>query len=901
MAYEHPDLSAAELGQRAQAFFLDNLQKVVAGYFDGTPFPGWLGGYPVGSDVIGDLLYCLGYAHDIGAKDIAGQPIPDRIRDLLRRIDGPRTDTFYSYRTAETLLRFGDFAHNPLLADFTDAERVNIAEACDSTGIWRREEDDLVGKPNNYWGVLARCEIARQQLGLIETSEALTRSIQQIGRLLARNPTGFFDDGKHGEGRYDIYSFDVHLFAEPFWDRLDPAMLERNLVTHARLFEDFGHENGASVAWGRSTGVLSVLLTIEYGAMLLQRELAQDVPLVLHRTANALDRLRDWFDLETGLMTAHHYRSPYGYRGPHRYLQITLDGLGKVAYAAKHLSGLAITGPAISRREAFPTVDSWTPFENDRPLGVWSYRSDQLAFQLPVVCTFNTDYSPTPMAPGLFEVPVDETITCGLPIVRVEGADYHVLHRPVSVEKIPGGLILRYDALHRHEHPYSDAPEHIPTRVELRWQVEGDQLRQEISLATDGVPEAITWRIPEAQRKLDLAVEGTASQTVIPIAGMKPFRSFWGEFPRLHEVHVEPAREVSFSVTVHPRLRILAIPGEHDYVQGLLRPLEDRFTIDWQHQHLDFSTFPVREIARRCDVLYVGWPEHLFAGTWLDWQKFRPSLAEWLNELARSRVRVIWTMHNRLPHRADDERGAELYRLWAPVADGVLHHSEVGQARMRAELPYRTDALHAVIPHGVFEMPEALATTRADAEQALGLSPKPLRLGLLGLFQAGKQIEKILTAFARTEREDLSLLVTAVRPETDVPEDARITVIPRPANRLFTREEIGQQLAACDAIIAIPRGEAYLTTGQVADSIGARKPLLCNDWAFFREIMGEAAVPVDDQSEETLADSFTRLTHEQLEQAAIRLRPLEQRYSWRASAEIWADVCRKVGALTSGR
>ena len=113
-----------------------------------------------------------------------------------------------------------------------------------------------------------------------------------------------------------------------------------------------GSPDGTAVGWGRSTGVLSAALTIELAALAVAGGHTDRPGLWLRRAADATANLDPWF--RDGLITAHQHRSTYEYRGPFRRLQLTLDILGKLAWAAKEL---APVDPALvaGRRRPRPT------------------------------------------------------------------------------------------------------------------------------------------------------------------------------------------------------------------------------------------------------------------------------------------------------------------------------------------------------------------------------------------------------------------------------------------------------------------------------------------------------------------------------------------------------------------
>ncbi len=276
--------------------------------------PGAFAGHRVEPDVAADLVYTLGHLADAGVEQVAGTGIDEAIATVLRRIDGPNTHTFFSYRVAETLARYGSFADNRLIADWDQASRDNLAEACD-TSTWIPLLD--LGLPRNYAAVLSRCEVGRQALGLLGDSAEETAGVDALvdraRTLLSGNPLHHLDDSTHHIGRYDIYAADVWLFTEPLADRLGPLWAE-GLATALGLVEVVGSPDGTAVGWGRSTGVLSAALTIELAALAVAGG--------PHRSARALaapGRRRHRQPRPVVPRRAHH-RAPapstYEYRGP---------------------------------------------------------------------------------------------------------------------------------------------------------------------------------------------------------------------------------------------------------------------------------------------------------------------------------------------------------------------------------------------------------------------------------------------------------------------------------------------------------------------------------------------------------------------------------------------------------
>lgn len=309
------------------------LEALVTHHLPGWRLPGSFGGHRVGADVRADLVFTLGLVRRAGVASVAGSDVDDVIADLLGGVDGAATDTFSSYRVGETLLARGPFEDNPVVAGLDPTQRHELAQAVDSTSFLPLLDGLL---PRNYAAVLARCELARQALGLPTDAAVLADLIDRTRSLLAANPGGYLDDSEDGAGaRYDIYSVDVYLFCEPLAPLLGPVW-EHGLANAVDLVEQTQAANGAALVWGRSTGVLALCHAVELAALALERGIGDDPARWLARARLATVGLDGWFGHD-GVIAAHQHRSPYGYRGPSRRLQMTLDCLGKLAWAADRL------------------------------------------------------------------------------------------------------------------------------------------------------------------------------------------------------------------------------------------------------------------------------------------------------------------------------------------------------------------------------------------------------------------------------------------------------------------------------------------------------------------------------------------------------------------------------------
>lgn len=876
------------LATELSTYVAETIGEIRRRYLEGEPRPGYLAGYPIRSDVLGDYFFVLGLLRELEVRELDGETVESTLRRWLPRIDGQATKSFYSYRLAETLLRYGSFSENPLLEGLGSTVCDELREAVDATELLAQLQSPEGGPANNYWGVLARCEEARRQLGLLEDASVLERAVVKTRQILSANPYGFFDDSKSGHGRFDSYSADLLLFVEPLWPRLGREDMERSLRHHVRLFESIAMENGASVVWGRSTGALSLLLNMEVHSLALRDGLAADRGRSLRLVRHSFERWKaDW--MQAGLIAAHRDRSPFGYRGPHRMLQMTLDCLGKLAQTALYLRAAAnpMEGEAHEQTgtRLFPDTDRYHRFA-ETGAGVWMFRNGRMSFQLAVVATgaADADYLPMPRCPGVLENPVDAPLYVLTPQLRYGEKTECFTSLPTTVEK-------RADSLRLVQREDSEFGQRFR---EVHYRVVDNCIEVEERVRCEQAPDCIAIGLVEAERPLQWEIlEAPEPWRIreVDVSGIQPFRSFWSQHKRWRELDLPGQTDIKVAYRLGPQPRVLVIPGDHDYLQCLYGSLESPgLEADFLPQQLDWHPGLAREWSRQYDVLHVGWPEHLF-GAEQD-ERYRDQYREFLDELATLPIRVVWTLHNRLPHHGEEAWARELYTRWAQLAAAALHHSHWGRDRILEELPFSKTCLHRIIPHPHYQALMDSPVTRAEAEQKLGLPGAPIRIGVLGRPQKEKQVELVLEEFAASRNQNLQLLVTAVGPNTPIPTDPRIHAFPR--RGMVPREVINQYSAACDLLVSCPGGPRYLTSGIVADAVGKGVGLIANQWPFLREIMGDAGLYFDDRKPGDLCRLFDELAPEDCRQASRAARELRQNYAPQRCARLLAATVRQL-------
>jgi hypothetical protein len=549
-----PDL----LSESIAAWVTERTEAILKRFFSGPVLPRFNIGHIMGPDAYSDLMRLLGHLHALGVAEIAGVTMEDWIRRILPGIDGERTQTFGSLALAETLLEWGPFDGNPLLKGFSGAQCANLADACDTTHIYR--EDGTIGEWSaNYWMVLARSEHARQRLGLLRDSRILEAALARCRLLLQQPADRYFDDSATGVGRYDSYSMGSMSILRPLAHLLPEGALRAWLIRDVRLLETLAMENGGCVVYGRSIGLLSITSTLGQAAAALRDGLGEDPGRLMALAAHAWEQVPGWY--QDDLVAAHRDRMTDGYRGPQRLLQMSLDCLSSLAGIAQGLRGLPpVPAP---RGVIFPPRDEVIRFDQ-RNAGVWMFRNAHLSFQLPFVSAWlGSDYTSWLHSPGLFENPWDCPIRFGVPVALLNGKAFGPGELPASVTTFPGGLTLTYDSLMEEVAGGwmpNPAWRWLAAKLTLTWRVEGECVHLEQRLELPQRPDGLAIHIPQARRPLVVEVESCNvpfSQNTVVVEGMGQYRSCWGQLTAVHELHLEP----SMNVCVHWTVRSTSIQG----------------------------------------------------------------------------------------------------------------------------------------------------------------------------------------------------------------------------------------------------------------------------------------------------------------------------------------------------
>jgi glycosyltransferase involved in cell wall biosynthesis len=256
-------------------------------------------------------------------------------------------------------------------------------------------------------------------------------------------------------------------------------------------------------------------------------------------------------------------------------------------------------------------------------------------------------------------------------------------------------------------------------------------------------------------------------------------------------------------------------------------------------------------LAHRRDVryLHVHWPESLYrfergpssARPLLSWVK----LALFAARLGAARLlgyRLVWTVHQVLPHGVDDRLDRAGAGVLVRYADLLLAHDPETAARARIELGRASSAIE-VIDHGSYVGVYPSGRSRDELRHALGIADDAVVFLCFGELRANSDVAVLLDAFALVEDGPIALVVAgnakdreaAVAVTSAATADERIVRI----DHFVPFEGVRELYEAADVAV-IPRGDGG-TSGSLILALSFGKPVVVADMPAYRRLVDNGA------------------------------------------------------------
>ena len=245
--------------------------------------------------------------------------------------------------------------------------------------------------------------------------------------------------------------------------------------------------------------------------------------------------------------------------------------------------------------------------------------------------------------------------------------------------------------------------------------------------------------------------------------------------------------------------------------------------------------------------LHIHWPEGLYR-----YQRgpvqLRPLLSRlklilFASRLSAARLlgfRIVWTVHQVLPHESVDRRlDRSAARLLARTADLLVVHDRWTAQQVESELAPHPKQL-AVIPHGSYLGVYAQGRPRSEVRSELGLPADAFVFFCFGELRAYKEVDLLLAAFSDVSNPNLRLVVAGNVKAPSVGATVRAASVrdSRVVSMFgFVPESrVAELFDSCDVAL-LPRGEPG-TSGSLILALSMGRPVVAADVPTARELTG---------------------------------------------------------------
>jgi glycosyltransferase involved in cell wall biosynthesis len=283
---------------------------------------------------------------------------------------------------------------------------------------------------------------------------------------------------------------------------------------------------------------------------------------------------------------------------------------------------------------------------------------------------------------------------------------------------------------------------------------------------------------------------------------------------------------------------------------------------------------------------------------------FAAYLAKFIVDLAAVRLsgrRIVWTLHNLIPHEARFPRLETAARkMICKMASVVIVHGRAGREEVGRRFGCRPDKI-VVIPHGHYRSAYGAPNPRGAAREQLKIDPSTRMFLFIGFLRPYKGIELLLRAWRRLEARDAVLVIAGEAPDPAYAANLARLAGDCPSirlqNRFVSEGEIPTMLSAADVVV-LPF-ERVQTSGSVVLAMSFGRPIVTSRLGELPEMLAGA----DDLlftagNEDDLLRQLDQAATVELGDLAARTEAACDRLDWDGIGAATVDVYRR--AVGSG-
>lgn len=329
-------------------------------------------------------------------------------------------------------------------------------------------------------------------------------------------------------------------------------------------------------------------------------------------------------------------------------------------------------------------------------------------------------------------------------------------------------------------------------------------------------------------------------------------------------------------------------PGLIDFAAKLKLPDQLRRILMFMESCLNLIALSVWTVIAKPDVIHVQWIP-LVRKVPFDLWFFR--------FVQRRGIKIVYTVHNVLPHDSG-ERFKDIYhRLYSSV-DALICHNRQTKRRLESEFAINPSRIW-VIPHGLL-FHDSVAELK-DFRARIGIGENTCLVLIQGMLKPYKGVGFLLGAWQRLELQGgQARLMVVGTGEPQIEQEIRDQVARLGIQdsvfldfRYISDEELSSYYRCAD-ILVYPY-QSITGSGALMTGLCFRKPLILTRLPAFEEVFEGEKGPlfIDFGDEEALADSLKQLIEMPEQRARVAeecAQMLSGRYSW-ASIAMQTEDC----------
>jgi len=187
--------------------------------------------------------------------------------------------------------------------------------------------------------------------------------------------------------------------------------------------------------------------------------------------------------------------------------------------------------------------------------------------------------------------------------------------------------------------------------------------------------------------------------------------------------------------------------------------------------------------------------------------------------------KIVWTVHNTLPHSQITSDDLGLAKKLSRVANTKIAHSRFTIAQMK-EYGFDTNNI-SLIPHGNYSGVYPSNTTRLEARKQLAIKDNEIVILFFGLIRTYKGVDDLLDAFERLDAKNTRLIIAGKCVDKNLRKQIRLAAASYSVDFYeghIANEDVAKFFRAAD-VVCLPF-KSITTSGSILLALTFGKPII---------------------------------------------------------------------------